>query len=292
MRVEDIRAFARREGLAVGGAYSTYIESPHDAVSYVVQASDPLRLKLRKWWFPIIGEMPYLGFFHEKNRDEKAAELRTLGYDVALSEAGAFSSLGWYDDPIYSSMLNRSLSSLAHLLFHELTHRTFWIPNEADLNEHMAEFVATTLTRAYLKGKNKKGQLDDYVKWLDDKRLYGHWLKKMRKDLQTLYNETELSDNAKLAAKAEIFARYMDEDFPKFATNRYNYLRKMEWNNAVVLATSMYVPMLGPFENAYKCGNFTSVGNFLTALKGKITEDNRPARKVLESFCSPSTVAS
>jgi len=102
------------------------------------------------WWFPIVGRVPYLGYFSKADRDSKASELRTEGYDVYETGVGAYSSLGWFDDPIYSPMLRRSEADFAHLIFHELTHRTLWIRGSVEFNENLAEYAADFLLEKLL----------------------------------------------------------------------------------------------------------------------------------------------
>src|SRR5690606_17982044 len=112
LRLKELRAYAHSQGLAAGEAYRYYIHLPEPSVSYVVQAAYPDRLQSLTWWFPIVGTVPYLGFFDRQARDEKAAELSRQGYDVETAGVSAFSSLGWFEDPIYSPMLERSPAAL------------------------------------------------------------------------------------------------------------------------------------------------------------------------------------
>src|SRR5207248_1330211 len=126
--VGRVLAYAANEGLETEGAYHYVIQTQLPVVSYIVEAAEPDRLEFVTTWFPVIGAVPYLGYFREEERDAKAAEYAAKGLDVYKSAAGAFSSLGWFDDPIFSAMLSHGDADTAHLFFHELTHRTLWVP--------------------------------------------------------------------------------------------------------------------------------------------------------------------
>ena len=86
-----ILSFAESHGLNASGAYKYYIATKEPVVSYIVQAAYADRLEFVTWWFPVVGDVPYLGFFKKPERDAKAAELTASGYDVHTSGAGAFS---------------------------------------------------------------------------------------------------------------------------------------------------------------------------------------------------------
>ena len=174
--LQEILAFAGQAGLNVRGAYRYYIELPQPVVSYLVYGAKADRLEAVTWWFPIVGRVPYLGFFDKGDRDDKAGELEAQGYDVYRGAAAAFSSLGWFEDPVFSSMLRRRSSALAHLFFHELTHRTYWAAGSAEFNENLAEFVAHRLTREFLEQKGSSQQLQRYEQVRRDRRLFKKWL--------------------------------------------------------------------------------------------------------------------
>jgi len=286
--VKDVILYAKKSGLASGMAYRTYIQSPYPYVSYTVQAAQPLEMELKKWSFPLLGEVPYLGFFHPENRDEKAKELKKFGYDVYKGAAGAFSSLGWYDDPVYSSMLRRSKASLAHLLFHELTHRTFWIPDDANLNEHMAEFVAGVLTPRYLKAHNMLEELKEYQQSEEDRLLFKSWLRSLKSSLEALYAQDH-PQQLKLLEKQKIFTRFLKDRLPKFNTKGYQRLQNLEWNNARVLAYALYEPQTEPFEAAFACSKSKEVGSFLRRLEG-IMENTKDIPKALDQMCDKGKV--
>lgn len=261
--VVDILAFADQQQLAVDDAYSKYIEVDRQAISYVVFAAHADKLKLVQWWYPIVGDLPYRGYFDLVSRDQHAEQLRGQGYDVWLSDVDAYSSLGWFSDPVYSTMLNRRLSSLAHLLFHELVHRTYWLKDHSDFNESIAEFIAYLMTSDYLLARNQPQEADYYrQRWLDRQR-YQSWLSSLRSDLQRLY-----TDKHQRSDKEKLFTKHLNNR-PKFKA--VDFIGNRPWNNARVLVSKMYNIDLDKFSRVYSCltqrQNFPTTGSFLLFLE-------------------------
>ncbi|NRA44519.1 MAG: aminopeptidase [Oligoflexales bacterium] len=281
---QEVMAYAAGRGLNTRRAYRYYIETGEDAVSYLVQAAYADRLESYTWWYPIVGTVPYKGFFDKAERDGLGEELKADGYDVYLSRAGAYSSLGWFEDPIYSVMLRRSTSGLAALIFHELTHRTLWIPGHVKFNENLASFMEDRLTVQYLEEKGKERSLDSYAIKKADKKLYREWLKRLRDALKQFYKNTDFSLDKKQATlgKAKLFERYTKELRPKF--QRYDYVGNEPWNNARVLGTSLYSPDLDRFSRAYSCHKHLNAGAFLKVLGDTIKGYDDPFI-ALDSLC-------
>ena len=281
--------FAAEAGLNTDGAYEYFIDTGKRPVSYLTQAAYPLRLKFKTWWFPFVGEVPYLGFFNKEDRDLMAVELKGKGYDVSNGQVGAFSSMGWFEDPLFSSMLNRNKSQLAHLLFHELTHRTFWSRGSVKFNENLAEYVGMVLTVQFLRKEGMEKSLLDYQNRIADRKIYIEWLSKIRKDLKLLYKSAKSAKKQTvLERKSEIFKRFTGAEFPEFRSARYQRLRKKRWNNASILGASLYSPDIDRFEKAFYCFknkvDRANIGHFLKALE--IHEDESDTVfDALDRFC-------
>ncbi len=266
--VHKIMKYAESQGLNTHGAYRYLIETKEPVVSYIVQAAEADRLEFYTWWFPVVGSVPYTGYFEKSERDEKANELRKSGYDVSVGAAGAFSSLGWFEDPIFSSMLKRGEPDLAHLFLHELTHRTLWVPGSTEFNENLAEYVATTLTVRYLTGHHDEKALKQYEAKRGDKILFCDWLKTLKTALTEFYAKAQpLPREEFKRKKAAIFERFQKAPLkPKFQV--VDYVQGEEWNNASVLGSSLYAPDLGRFAKAHACyGHDKPVSAFLAELK-------------------------
>ncbi len=277
-KIITILKFAADEGLNSVGAYKKYVALDQSAISFTVQAAEKYELKSKTWWFPVVGTVPYLGFFKISDRDEEAKSLIKENYDIALGEVDAFSSLGWFDDPIYSPMLNRSDPELMHLFFHELTHRTLWAKGSVEFNENLAEFVGHLLTQKMLISENKTADLERYLGKSQDRELFHQWLKNLKLKLQNLYDaKPEDIENKKSAIFQDFLANK-----PKF---RYvDYVGKKQWNNAYLLGASLYSPDELRFQKAYTCKKFPKIKDFLDALEKNLKIDSDPL-KALDLVC-------
>ena len=274
--VTEILAFAQQEGLNVEDAYSHYVAVERESISYVVFAAHATRLELVQWWYPVVGELPYRGYFSIEEREAKAAELAAQGFDVARSDVDAYSSLGWFSDPIYSTMLTRRRSSLAHLLFHELVHRTYWLKDASAFNESIAEFVADRMTAAWLRGRGELKEIEYRQHYWVDRRKYLQWLGDLKKELQAVYEQKE----DVLAKKAAVFKKFLAHK-PDFKS--VDFVGRREWNNARVMVAKMYNFELEKFKKVYACldaqEKFNNAADFLSYLEKNIT-----ATEPLENF--------
>ena len=260
---QEVMNWAKAQGFHAAGAYEHYVEIGRPVVSWVVQAAEADRLKSRTWWFPVVGSVPYLGYFSQIERDEMAESLRREGYDVAVGGVGAFSSLGWFADPMYSSMLRRDEAELAHLLFHELTHRTYWAPGSVEFNENLAEFVADEMTERFLKEKSMLEPLENLRKRRSDRELLRRWIRELRVELEKIYTPpgrpAEIQEV--LAQKRRIIDTFTRERKPAFALT--DLVEGVAWNNASLLGASLYSPDTSRFQAAWRCSGSKNPGVFI-----------------------------
>ncbi|HKI73960.1 MAG TPA: aminopeptidase [Pseudomonadales bacterium] len=151
---QDVRAFARRMGLSVGGSYSQYEDIHRPYVVWNVFAAPEFSLDPKLFCYPIAGCVSYRGYFDERDAKRFAQTLRAQGFDVYVGGVAAYSTLGWFDDPILSTFVQRSDSELAALLFHELAHKTIYVKGDTRFNESYATTVEQTLLRRWLRQRN------------------------------------------------------------------------------------------------------------------------------------------
>jgi predicted aminopeptidase len=153
----SVRTFAATEGLDVGGSYREVADTSSASPFHVVTAAYADRLEPYTWWYPVIGSIPYRGYFDRKSADHFAAGLHAEGLDTMVVEASAYSTLGWFDDPLPSSVLDRGESAVVVTVLHELVHQTFFAPGQVAFNETLATAVAWRLADRYY---TSTGQLD------------------------------------------------------------------------------------------------------------------------------------
>jgi predicted aminopeptidase len=137
-----VRKFAADNlGLRVGGAYRSVSQVDRNAVVWVLMAAPRDSLQPYVWWFPIVGYVPYRGYFHKEKAEAEAAAMESRGYDTFVRPAIAFSSLGFFDDPVLSNLLELNRVELAGVLIHELFHRTFFLASDAMFDESSANWI-------------------------------------------------------------------------------------------------------------------------------------------------------
>jgi predicted aminopeptidase len=140
--VLDVRRFAaERLGLRVGGSFRTVSVVDRRAIVQLLTAAPRDRLEPYTWWFPIVGRVPYRGFFSKEAAAALAADLERQSYDTFVRPAIAFSTLGWFDDPVPSPLLNHDEVTLAQVIFHELWHNTLFLPGQTAFDESTATFT-------------------------------------------------------------------------------------------------------------------------------------------------------
>ncbi len=151
--VPHIKRVGERHGLTPTENYRTYVQLDRPAAVWVVSACEPLRFRSKTWSFPIVGTVPYLGWFNLQDARRFAAPLKAAGWDVDVRPAGAYSTLGWLEDPVLSTMISggdEALGELANVVLHESLHATLYLKGQTRLNESVANFVGDELAKMYL----------------------------------------------------------------------------------------------------------------------------------------------
>lgn len=213
--VAAIKAFAVKQGLTPTKSYTEFVDVGRPTVVTVVTAAPPLRLSLKTWYFPIVGSVPYLGWFDPTDAEDFAAELRRDGYDVDVRGSVAYSTLGWFGDPVLSSMIpegDEAMGELVNTVVHESVHATVYVNGQTPLNESVASFVADRLTGPYLDERLGPGSREraayDKGRARRDKRALA--LHEAYKRVERLY-ASPLSREQKLAEKAKLLAQIRRE---------------------------------------------------------------------------------
>lgn len=207
-QVGAIKKFGEHHNLRPTGSYHRYVQLDRPVVVYVVTAADPLRFHSRTWWFPVVGRVPYLGWFDRDAAHEFAATLRAEGLDVDVGGAEAYSTLGWFDDPVLSTMLSdgeEAIGELADVVLHESVHATLYVDGQTRFNESLAEFVAGKLTLTYLDEKYGPDSKEKAA-FLDSEHRGDERRKKMHaayEELDALYKSNKPAAE-KLAEKKRI----------------------------------------------------------------------------------------
>ncbi len=225
------------------------------SVLYLLTASEKDQLKLHTLSFPIIGEVTYEGFFSQKDGLKEKERLDERGYDTYLEHSSAYSTLGWLNDPIFSSILKWDEGNLAYIIIHEMTHATVYFKGKTDFNEQMATFVGNQGAIEFLRDKYGSGSQEvlKAVQSQEDDLLFSRWINDAFDQLSTFYSQP-ISREDKLNGREVIFLS-LQEQFkelrPRFKTDAYENFDQISLNNAVVLADRRYLHRLETFDKLY-----------------------------------------
>jgi predicted aminopeptidase len=243
--VAQVKAFGESElGLKETKNYQTvYLKSRQPPI-YVVAASPKDRLVRKTWWFPILGRMPSLGFFDEKSARAEKERLLEKDLDVILGVADAYSTLGWFQDPVTLNLLEGSTVDLVETILHEMTHTTLYLKDQADFNEGLAVLVGKVGTIQFL--EKTFGSSDPLTmeaqKNLEDERIFCSFLASLLQQLEQLYASTA-SYEEKLAQREKVFQKSLvrfEGIKNKLQTDRFTHFGSAKLNNAYLLSIGLY----------------------------------------------------
>ncbi|MBX3227878.1 MAG: aminopeptidase [Labilithrix sp.] len=228
--VARIKAFGERYGLKRTKNYERYIDIRRPAVVWVVSACHPLAFRPQVWKFPIVGSITYTGWFDKKEAQAYGAELARRGWDVDVRPSPAYSTLGWFDDPILSTMISSeedALGELADTVLHETLHATFYVPSQSTLNESVASFFGDELAAKYLDeavgpdSVEKKAFLEHRARSAER----GALMKQAYDELAKLYADRKRPKEERLAEKKRIIAELKAKTKSRRAINNASLIQ-------------------------------------------------------------------
>lgn len=253
----EARAFAQESlRLDVGDSYTSFTRLDSDTLALVLSAAYRDRLVSRTWWFPIVGHVPYRGFFDEEDALEEQAELDAEGFDTLLRPTAAFSTLGWFADPLLSSLLGQDDVELVETILHELSHNHLFVSGRVRFNESFATFVGRVGVAEFF--CTRPGGGSDTVKcqrararWRDAQR-YSRFLDGLIADLQAVYADSTRSYEEKLAERDAVYedhrAHFRSDVEPTFESLRFGGFLDRPLNNAILLGQMRYYHRLPDFQ--------------------------------------------
>lgn len=255
--VVQARTFAQRDlRLEVGDSYTSFSNIGRDTLALVLSASPMDRLTAHTWWFPIVGRVPYKGFFSLAAAEKERRKLEDEHYDTYLRPTSAFSTLGWLPDPLLSTVLRQDSVGLVETVIHELTHNTLFVTGQVKFNESFANFVGSAGAIEFYCRHAQDESLCQLARdrWHDSVRL-SEFLDRLWSELEALYAEKLAFDSLTARRQAlldEAADRYQREYVPAMRTRGFARYDVTQINNASLIARHLYYHQLGLFEKLYE----------------------------------------
>ena len=270
--VERVRAFARDLGLKVDNSYATFVAVGRPYVTTNLSACPPDRFEAYEWRFPIVGRVPYKGYFRLNWAKREERRLRAAGYETYLRGVPAYSTLGWLADPLFSTMVSDDPLELADTLFHELTHATLFIKGQVPFDETLATFVAERATLAFAVAEAGDGS--PALARLEEGYAEAHRFEALVHDLYEQLDDLYRAAPRDVAARRETlymaFRERLHDPASGLTSPGYRAFADTPLNNARLLAYHRY--HAGRDELAALCERTGSIKGFLALLVGRAAE--------------------
>lgn len=275
----ELRKYAEEVLKLPARSFATYKDLKRPYVVWVVYAAPPLRVEPKQWWYPFVGSLAYRGFFSQNDARQEAANLKQAGFDVFSAGVEAYSTLGFFRDPILNTGLHRGDAEFAELIFHELTHARVFVPGDTDFNEAFATANAEAAVRQWLRSKGRHSDLLAYEKKLRLEREAIRRALETREKLRQIY----AGPHPSLKSKTDLLTR-LQSDLARFgmkdkaADAQTGKQLKLTWNNARLNTVAAYHALVPGFHRLLQqCGGDHE--RFYRRVEGmkKLTNEGRKA---------------
>jgi predicted aminopeptidase len=180
--------------LPVNGHYKKYVDVHRPYVVWNVEAAPEFSMAPKTWWYPLVGSLEYRGYFSSQGATNYAFHLRKKGYDVAVGGVQAYSTLGWFKDPLLNTFIYETDAELAEIIFHELAHQRVFARGDTDFNEAFATTVGQEGARRWLNTHRKADELADYLKHLRRNDDFVHLVMHARSALENVFGDVRNED--------------------------------------------------------------------------------------------------
>lgn len=253
--VLEARAFAVDSlGLPAEESFTQYTQLARDTLVLVLSGARRDALVPKLWWFPVVGRLPYKGFFREADARAAVVALEAEGFDTYLRPASAFSTLGWFNDPLLSTTVRQDSVDLVDTVIHELLHNRYFAAGDAAFNESFANFVGGRGAERFFASRGDSVRARwAAARWSDERRLAGFWAALYR-DVDSLFRaqpgdslrarRLQLRDSVYAAARH----RLRDSVAPALQTIPPEYAERVRLDNAALLARRLYLTDVEQFE--------------------------------------------
>ena len=289
IKVKQIREFAARElGLPDNKSYKNYADLKRPFVLWNVVATPELSMTQQRWCFPVAGCVSYRGYYSRADAQAYAGGLRRDGMDVQVAGVPAYSTLGWFNDPVLSTFIQYPDGELARLVFHELAHQVVYVKDDTQFNESFATAVEEAGVERWLIAQGDPRLRATYVEYEGRKENFLHLLLKYRKALEAIY-AGNASDADKRLRKAEIFAS-LKEEYQVLKTRWGGYAGYDRWfaeplSNAHLASVATYHDFVPAFRVLFQ--RQQGFPRFYAATRGLAELDMEARHAALLAMATP-----
>ena len=265
--------------LNVGGSYSSYSYVDRPDLTYVVIAAPKTELRPYTWWFPFVGSVPYKGFFSKEDAEAEVKRLHEEGYDANVRASAAFSTLGWFDDPLLSHLLRYNKVTLTDVIFHELFHNTLYIKGASAFNESIANFIGHRAAIDFFRqrGGEASAEYRDAVHAWEQEKQFAEFIEGLVITLAELYRR-DIPLNDKLRLREQVFNHSKTEWAERIKAGearRYRSFILQPLNNAVLMHYVTYLQNLKLFE-AFYVAEGKNLPRFVAAIREPVKRGKDP----------------
>lgn len=252
---EEAKAFAESKlNLIKSKNYQKYVQLDRPYVTYVVSAAPKWELHQHQWHYPVVGKMPYKGFFKLQDAEAEEKDLQKMDLDTYLRGVSAYSTLGWFNDPLLSSMLRYSDYDLVNTIIHETVHATLYIKNAADFNERLATFLGNKGAELFFMEKEGPDSrtLQNVRDLNNDHEVFSKFISSEIDSLRSWYQESTTREEAERNQRLlSIQKKFSETILPTLKTEAYKKFSEIKLNNARLLIYKTYMNDLSDFETLF-----------------------------------------
>jgi predicted aminopeptidase len=276
--VQQMKSFAIDSlGLNQSKNFNTVYDQKGETIVWIMYAAPRYEMSVYEWHYPVVGDLPYTGYFDKQKALKERSKMISKGYDIRIGTVTAWSTLGYFKDPILSSALFQTEGELAELIIHELTHSTLFLKGEAQFNENLATFIGEEGAKLYLIGKygeNSK-EYSDYIGAMKDSKKVAQHILRGSMELDSLYKtfsenmDTTQKQSLKIAEILKIVTNLDTLDLYD-TTIPLKYKNKIDKiNNAYFAGFITYYDALNQFEEDYFKSYYPDLKNYINFLVEK-----------------------
>lgn len=253
--VLDARDYADSLGLDAASTYTTYSDVGRDTLLLVLQASPRDCLCPHVWKWPIVGAMPYKGFFDAEAARREARRLADKGYDIYLRPSGAFSTLGWFEDPLLSTALSDDPVELAATVFHEIAHNSLYVRSATPFNESFAQLMGYRAAESFFRSRGDTAAARRAADRWHDEQIIGAFYTELTDRLRALYSmglDSARVDSGRAAEGSWARAQLEGPIRDSVRTFRIGAVPDQPVNNARLVGATIYRSHLDQFERFFQ----------------------------------------